>query len=120
MSQPTKEDEFESRFHERIATELNIVDADERYDQMLDECSESCSMCESYGASRILKEIDPIAYNCGFNDWLDSADLFELDGSYYEQSEVDNLEDDLREEIEQEHEDELNGQNEDDPRLTDR
>jgi len=44
----------------------------ELYDQMLDECSETCPTCSSYGASRILEEMDPIAYRCGFADWTDS------------------------------------------------
>ena len=26
-------------------------------------------------ASRVLEELDPIAFNCGFADWLDSNDL---------------------------------------------
>ena len=42
------------------------------YDQMLDECSETCPTCSAYGASRILEEMDPIAYRCGFADWTDS------------------------------------------------
>ena len=41
----------------------------ELYDAMLDECSETCPTCESYGASRILEEMDPVAYRCGFSDW---------------------------------------------------
>ena len=27
-----------------------------------------------YEASRVLQEVDPIAYRVGFNDWLDSLD----------------------------------------------
>lgn len=27
-----------------------------------------------YSASRVLQEIDPIAYRVGFNDWLDTLD----------------------------------------------
>jgi len=42
------------------------------YNQMLDECSETCPTCQSYGAARILEEMDPIAYRCGFSDYLDS------------------------------------------------
>ena len=44
------------------------------YDQMLNECSEMCATCQDFGASRILEELDPIAYRCGFCDWLDSVD----------------------------------------------
>lgn len=44
------------------------------YDSYLDELSEgsSCPVCSSYPASRVLKEMDPIAYQCGFADWTDT------------------------------------------------
>ena len=44
----------------------------ELYDEMLDECYP-----EVFGLlpSRILAECDPIQYNCGFSDWLDSNEL---------------------------------------------
>ena len=44
----------------------------EYYDSMLDDCSEACPTCSGYGASRILKKMDPIAYRCGFVDYIDS------------------------------------------------
>ena len=44
------------------------------YDEMIDECTEGCSLCSSYGASRILKEMDPTAYRCGFVDWSASLE----------------------------------------------
>lgn len=47
--------------------------ASDRYDQMLDEVNGDFL---GMSASRILKEMDPIAYNCGFSDWADGA----LDG----------------------------------------
>ena len=40
----------------------------EAYDEMLDELC-SCKECGREGSS--LKETDPIAYRCGFSDWLD-------------------------------------------------
>lgn len=44
-------------------------DAIEQYEDMLDECNGEFM---GYQASRILRELDPIAYRVGFNDWLDS------------------------------------------------
>jgi rubrerythrin len=44
------------------------------YDDMLDECTECCTFCTRYGAARILEEIDPTAYRCGFNDYVDGLD----------------------------------------------
>lgn len=45
--------------------------AEELYDEMLDECyPELFGLLPSY----ILKECDPIQYNCGLADWLDAND----------------------------------------------
>lgn len=44
-----------------------------RYDEMLDETVEPwCIGDMYYDPSRVLKEVDPIAYRVGFSDWLDS------------------------------------------------
>ena len=46
-----------------------------RYNEMLDECYPLVKFGElEYLPSRVLKEIDPIAYQCGFNDWVDSEE----------------------------------------------
>jgi hypothetical protein len=29
----------------------------------------------SFCASRVLEELDPIAFNCGFDEWLDANEL---------------------------------------------
>ncbi len=52
---------------------ISEEDAYEQYDDMLDECYPEGPM--NISASRILKECDPIAYRCGFLDWLDSMEL---------------------------------------------
>lgn len=45
----------------------------ERYDDMLDEVYGDVSIAGmSYVTSYALKEVDPIAYRVGFNDWVDS------------------------------------------------
>lgn len=54
-------------------THIDESEAYDLYDEMLDECYPNQIM--DIPASHILKECDPIAYDCGFNDWLDSADL---------------------------------------------
>jgi hypothetical protein len=46
------------------------------YDEMLDELHSPIIVGGiEFDPSRVLKELDPIAYQCGFNDWLDSCDL---------------------------------------------
>lgn len=53
--------------------ELSDYDLHERFDEMLDEIYPDCKIAGlSYSTSRALKEIDPVAYRCGFSDWLDN------------------------------------------------
>jgi|TARA_Y100000361_G_scaffold74050_1_gene65550 hypothetical protein len=49
--------------------------AEEMYDDMIDEIYGEVKVGVTFNASRVLKELDPIAYRCGFNDYMDS--LFE-------------------------------------------
>jgi hypothetical protein len=61
---------------------ITEAQAYELYDEMLDECYPMVDVCGyTYDPSRALKELDPIAYRCGFNDWLSySEDSFEVEG----------------------------------------
>ena len=69
--------------------ELDERDLYERYDSFLDEC---LGMVEigglEYNQSLALKNVDPIAYRCGFNDWLDSElsddRIILVNNKYYE------------------------------------
>ena len=43
------------------------------YDEMIDDCSEEVKIGNiTFSPSRVLKELDPIAYRCGLGDYLDS------------------------------------------------
>ncbi len=47
--------------------------AEEMYDEMLDDCEGPVTLCGmTYSASQVLREVDPTAYRCGFNDYVDS------------------------------------------------
>ena len=55
------------------ANGLTDYDLHERYNDMLDECNEPARVAGmEYQTSRALALLDPIAYRCGFNDWLDA------------------------------------------------
>jgi hypothetical protein len=61
---------------------------EEAYDVHLDEVYGTVSIAGlEYPTSQALGDIDPVAYRCGFADWLDSAvsggAVFELKGAYY-------------------------------------
>jgi hypothetical protein len=54
----------------RLVTEAEAL---EMYEEMLDDCEGPVELCGmTYSASYVLKEIDPVAYRCGFNDYVDS------------------------------------------------
>ena len=47
-------------------------EASDRYDEMLDE-DEWCKVGSmEFAPSRVLRALDPIAYNCGFSDYTDT------------------------------------------------
>ena len=54
---------------------LSMEQAEEMYDDMIDEIYGEVKVGVTFNASRVLKELDPIAYRCGFSDYVDS--LFE-------------------------------------------
>lgn len=52
---------------------LETWELEERYDDMLNECYGTVEIAGmEYETRRALAELDPIAYRCGFNDWIDS------------------------------------------------
>ena len=51
-------------------------EAEALYNELIDECNPIVKIFGAqYLPSRALKELDPIAYNCGFTDWLDAENL---------------------------------------------
>lgn len=61
---------FDHEAHTQGYQMITEHEALERYDDMLDECYEDPKICGmSYCTSRALKEVDPIAYRCGFSDY---------------------------------------------------
>lgn len=49
-----------------------MATARDLYDDMLDEVGIDLS---AYSPARVLREVDPVAYDCGFADYLDSLDI---------------------------------------------
>jgi hypothetical protein len=55
---------------------IEEYEAEQRYDDFIDESNPIVEIFGmQYNPSRVLKELDPIAYNCGLADYLDSLDL---------------------------------------------
>jgi len=70
---------------------LTISDRDlhAQYDSMLDDCHDSVVIAGyQYDTSNALKAVDPIAYRCGFSDWLSDDQFLEIEGEYYNTEEL--------------------------------
>ena len=68
--------------------------AEDEYDQMLDDCNEEVF---NILPSRILSDCDPIAYSCGYNDYFDE-ELCTLETEITElEEEIKTLEDEFNE-----------------------
>jgi len=50
---------------------LTMEEAEEMYEDSLDESYGEINVGVTFNASRVLRELDPIAYRCGFNDYMD-------------------------------------------------
>ena len=85
--------------------EIDPDDFADQFDDMLDESGTVEAGGYSFYPSRILKELDPVAYSCSLNDYADSVfDASETDEYKALQEEIDQLESDI-EDLESEIED---------------
>jgi hypothetical protein len=73
------------------AEKFSDNDLQSMYDETLNEIYGKISICNlDYPASYALKSVDPIAYDCGFSDYLATSDhMIELNGVYYAYSDIE-------------------------------
>ena len=88
-----------------LEAELTPVDTDEAYEQMLNEVySEPVTVCGmEMDQVRILKELDPIAFQVGCSDWISSEideTIVDIGGYYW----INEIEDFLQENLKDEDE----------------
>ena len=85
--------------------ELDPDDYEDQFDESLDESIPEIEIgCLTYLPSHVLKNVDPTAYRCGLNDFVDSLDIEDSDEYKALQEEIDQLESDI-EDLESEIED---------------
>ena len=85
--------------------ELDPDDYEDQFDESLDESIPEIEVgCLTYSPSRVLKNVDPVAYRCGLNDFIDSLDVEDSDEYKALQEEIDQLQSDI-EDLENEIED---------------
>lgn len=73
-------------------------DYEDQFDESLDDSIPEIEIgCLTYSPSHVLKNVDPTAYHCSLNDFVDSLDVEDSDEYKALQSEID----DIQEEIDQ-------------------
>ena len=78
--------------------EYDPDDFADQFDESLDESIPEIEIgCLTYSPSYVLKNVDPTAYRCGLNDFVDSLDVEDSDEYKALQEEID----DIQEEIDQ-------------------
>jgi hypothetical protein len=95
------------RLAELVKEELTPIDREQRFRDVLDECYSFKDVGGPFAhmsPSAVLEEMDPIAFRCGVNDYLDdeNVDEYEGDGESYEHDELQALRDQAEEEIDAE------------------
>lgn len=86
--------ELTQRRIEAIELDLQSANGEGLYGLYLDEVYGDVEICGmTYNAGDALKEVDPTAYRCGMNDYLDGLcsdnTLIEINGEYYSYSDVE-------------------------------
>ena len=85
--------------------EIDPDDYEDQFDDMLDESTQEIEIgCLTYSPSHVLKNVDPTAYRCSLNDFVDSLDVEDSDEYKELQEEIDQLKSDI-EDLESEIED---------------
>lgn len=95
---------LEEKAEKRIAAELEPVNIEQLYRDMLDELQPEVKVAGlSFCASRIVEELDPIAFRCGVSDYADSLvnDTLteEINGNYYDLKEAEYIVDEVEAEM---------------------
>ena len=94
-----------AELEQKIADDLDTIDRESRFDEMMNELYSFDAIggpFQHMEPARVLKEIDPVAYRCGVNDYADGEEWIEVAGENYDAGEVDEKRDELIEELENE------------------
>ena len=76
--------------------ELDPDDYEDQFDESLDESIPEIEIgCLTYLPSHVLKAVDPVAYRCGLNDFVNSLDVEDSDEYKELQDEIEDLENEI-------------------------
>jgi hypothetical protein len=88
--------QIQKKLEERVRAELEPVDVEQIYRDMLDESGPEVHVAGlSFMPSRVVEELDPVAFRCGVCDYVDSlvgeSLSDEIDGNHYNLEEVNEI-----------------------------
>ncbi len=66
-------------------------DVEDRFRDDIDTFNNVEIMGMSYCASQVLEKLDPTAYRCSFNDWLDSEEYDKFEGDYMKRDDIEKV-----------------------------
>jgi predicted nucleic acid-binding Zn-ribbon protein len=95
---------LQEKENEQDNIELDPDGYKDGYDDFIDECYPEINIGVTFSPSYVLKNLDPTAYRCGLNDYLDSMEVKDTQEYRDIQEEIDELETqitDLESEIEE-------------------
>lgn len=102
----TRQEEAIERMTAHVVANCKEIDREQRFRDMLDEIYDLSSVGGPFAhmqASKVLEDMDPIAFRCGVNDYMDGEDTYEINSETYDRKEVDEAReeflDDLRSEL---------------------
>lgn len=81
------------RLTAHVVAECSAVDIEQRFRDTLDELYSFDSIGGPFSGmspSRVLEEMDPIAFRCGVADSSDHENVYEIGGDYYDERDVEN------------------------------
>lgn len=70
-----------------------VVDGEEEYEQMLNECYDPVKIgLSEWEAGYVVKELDPVSFRCGVSDYLaDDEEFVEIDGAHYRICDIEHM-----------------------------
>ena len=98
------QDQCTDKQRQQLSIEIDPDDYADQFDESLDESGDVSIAGYNYALSYALQVLDPTAYRCGLNDFVDSLDVEDSDEYKALQEEIDQLQSDI-EDLENEIED---------------
>ncbi len=75
---------------EHVQSECSAVDMEQRFRDSLDSCYPVVTVGGlEFAPSRVMEQLDPVAFRCGVADSSDHENVYEIEGEYYDSDKVE-------------------------------